>query len=236
MKSNYNNIIDIILTLIQDKEIQENLIIGGSIVPYLILNKESKEYHPDFYIYFKEKKFDIIRRKVKKMCKEYEMDIISDSSKNSDKDYGFKVKYDNTIVGFFPYSLINNNFKYKSYNINTENKTIKLKDKIINGVSKSDVIRSCEFSNMKIRILSPELVLSQIQTIGSDDMFEIKEHVELLKKIVDKEVLRNVRTLVNKSKTDIESRKIKEGIPVLSLVIVLLLLVLILVAFICIKK
>ena len=65
MNSNYNDIIDIILTLTDDEDISNNIAISGSIVPYLVTNKESLEYHSDFYILVKSKKIDLVRNKVR---------------------------------------------------------------------------------------------------------------------------------------------------------------------------
>ena len=124
MNSNYNDIIDIILTLTDDEDISNNIAISGSIVPYLVTNKESLEYHSDFYILVKSKKIDLVRNKVRKLTKEYEFDFVSDSKRYSKEDYGFKIKYQGTTVGFFPYSLIDNDFTIKTYSLNKE------KDKI----------------------------------------------------------------------------------------------------------
>ena len=83
MNSNYNDIIDIILTLTDDEDISNNIAISGSIVPYLVTNKESLEYHSDFYILVKSKKIDLVRDKVRKLTKEYEFDFVSDSKRYS---------------------------------------------------------------------------------------------------------------------------------------------------------
>ena len=79
MKGNYNDIIDIILTLIQDDEIKDSIVISGSIVPYIISNEESYEHHTDFYILVEENKSNFIRDKLKKLSREYQFDIVSDS-------------------------------------------------------------------------------------------------------------------------------------------------------------
>ena len=55
MKSNYNDIIDIILTFIKDEEIAKNILVSGSIVPYLISSKVSLGYHNDLYFLVQEK-------------------------------------------------------------------------------------------------------------------------------------------------------------------------------------
>ena len=164
MNSNYNDIIDIILTFTSDEELFSDIAVSGSIVPYLVTNKESMEYHSDFYILVKNKKINLVRDKIKKLTKEYEFDFISDSKKYSKEDYGFKVKYQGTTVGFFPYSLIDNNLTIKTYAINKDNTKISLKKKIIPDVKKSSVIRLINFSKQKIRIMSPEFILADKET------------------------------------------------------------------------
>ena len=164
MNSNYNDIIDIILTFTSDEELSGDIAVSGSIVPYLVTNKESLEYHSDFYILVKNKKINLVRDKIKKLTKEYEFDFISDSKKYSKEDYGFKVKYQGTTVGFFPYSLIDNNLTIKTYAINKDNTKISLKKKIIPDVKKSSVIRLINFSKQKIRIMSPEFILADKET------------------------------------------------------------------------
>ena len=164
MNSNYNDIIDIILTFTSDEELLGDIAVSGSIVPYLVTNKESMEYHSDFYILVKNKKINLVRDKIKKLTKEYEFDFISDSKKYSKEDYGFKVKYQGTTVGFFPYSLIDNNLTIKTYAINKDNTKISLKKKIIPDVKKSSVIRLINFSKQKIRIMSPEFILADKET------------------------------------------------------------------------
>ena len=67
MNGNYNDIIDIIITLIDDEEIANSIVVSGSIVPYIIMNKESYEYHTDFYVLVKEKKISNVRDKIKKL-------------------------------------------------------------------------------------------------------------------------------------------------------------------------
>lgn len=234
MNSNYNDIIDIILTLTEDEEIRNNVAVSGSIVPYLISNRESKEYHDDFYIYVKEKSIGSIRNKIKKLSKKYQMDIVADSIKCGGDDFGFKVKYQDTAIGFFPYSLIDNNLVIKTFNIDIENKEIKLKSKKIKGVYKDNIIRSIILSDKKIRIMSPEFILAQkeVKEKESDD----KDYILLLNKIADPSVLKSVRESMLNMKVNIETKKIKDGISILSIILVLLLLTLIVIAFICFKK
>ena len=143
MNSNYNDIIDIILTFTSDEELSGDIAVSGSIVPYLVTNKESLEYHSDFYILVKNKKINLVRDKIKKLTKEYEFDFISDSKKYSKEDYGFKVKYQGTTVGFFPYSLIDISFWRDDIDTESFKKhklEIDVKDKIV--VLVDDVLSS----------------------------------------------------------------------------------------------
>ena len=72
-------IIDILLTLLEDDELSKYILVSGSIVPYLILSKESKDKHEDLYIYVLEEKMNFLRKRLNELSKEYLFDIISDS-------------------------------------------------------------------------------------------------------------------------------------------------------------
>ena len=236
MGSNYNDIIDIILTLINDSEIQDSILISGSIVPYLILNQESKENHTDFYILVKSKKIDIVRSKLHKMSREYAFDITSDSKKISGIDHGFKIKYESTIVGFFPYTLIDNNLTIKTYSIDKDNMQIKLKTKYIPNITKNMVIRSTHFSDNKIRIISPEFILIEKEMRERQTGNPTTETLRLLSKISDESVLEVLRKSISSTKVDIETKPLNKKditwyiMPIVGLIILLLL------AYICFKK
>ena len=166
MKSNYNDIIDVILTLTEDESISSNIAICGSIVPYIVAKKESNEIHMDFYILVKQKKMSLVRNKIKKLSDEYDFDFVSDSKKYGNGDYGFKVKYEGTAIGFFPYSLVDNNLCIKTYAKMKDQGKVRLKKKIISGVEKSDVIRAIPFNEDRtLRIMSPEFILSETEKI-----------------------------------------------------------------------
>lgn len=236
MNSNYNDIVDIILTLNEDENIKSNIAISGSIVPYLVMNKESDEVHTDFYILVKNKKMETIRNKIKKLTKEYEFDIISDSKKYSNEDYGFKIKYETTSVGFFPYTLINNDLTIKTYAIDKENTKISLKKKVIPNVSKSDVIRLIKFGNETLRIMSPEFILADKETKEKAYNNPTDETMYLLNKICDRKTLKEVRESVSETKVKIVTKETKENNLILFIILGVLLLLLIIVVYICLKK
>ncbi len=237
MNSNYNDIIDIIITLIEDEEIKNSIVVSGSIVPYIVAGKESYEYHTDFYILVKEKKSDSIRRKIKKLSKEYQFDVISDSKRYSKDDYGFKIKYQNTTVGFFPYSLIDNNFKIKTYGVNKDNKEARLKTKIIPNVSKSSVIRLTKFTSDKnLRIMSPEFILADKQTREKEPGNPTNETMRLLNNISDESVLKFVRQSVSNTKVKVQTKRIKQGNEVLIVILILAFVLLSIILYICLKK
>ena len=43
MKNNYNDIIDILMTLLNDEEIASSIVVSGTIVPFLVTKKEPDE-------------------------------------------------------------------------------------------------------------------------------------------------------------------------------------------------
>lgn len=237
MNGNYNDIIDIIITLIDDEEIANSIVVSGSIVPYIIMNKESYEYHTDFYVLVKEKKISNVRDKIKKLSKEYAFDVISDSKTYSKNDYGFKIKYENTTAGFFPYSLIDNNFSIKTYGLNESTKEVKLKTKIVPNITKSSVIRLTKFTKEKtLRIMSPEFILADKEVREKEPGNPTKETMDLLNKISDESVLKAVRESVSNTKIKVETKKMKENNLLLIVILGVLILLLAVVAYICFKK
>lgn len=236
MNSNYNDIIDIILTFTSDEELSGDIAVSGSIVPYLVTNKESLEYHSDFYILVKNKKINLVRDKIKKLTKEYEFDFISDSKKYSKEDYGFKVKYQGTTVGFFPYSLIDNNLTIKTYAINKDNTKISLKKKIIPDVKKSSVIRLINFSKQKIRIMSPEFILADKETKEQQPGNPTTETMYLLNKISDESVLKVVRESFTNAKVKMITKDTNDNNNILIVILTILVILLLVVAYICFKK
>lgn len=236
MNSNYNDIVDIILTLVEDEEIRSNIAISGSIVPYLVTNKESYEYHSDFYILVKNKKIDLVRSKITKLTKEYEFDFISDSKKYSKEDYGFKVKYQGTTVGFFPYSIIDNDLTIKTYAISKDNDKISLKKKIIPAIKKSSVIRLINFGKDKIRIMSPEFILADKELKEKQPGNPTKETMHLLDKISDESVLKVVRESVSNAKIKMITKETSDNNYILIIILAALFILLLVIAYICFKK
>ena len=236
MKSNYNDIIDIILTIIEDEEISKSIAVSGSIVPYLALRKESFEYHTDFYILVKEKKIDKVRNKIKKLSKEYAFDIVSDSNKYSKKDYGFKAKYENTSIGFFPYSIIDNTLTIKTYSFD-DDKKVKLKRKTVPDVLKKDLIKLIQFDDEKIiRIMSPEYVLADKESREKEVHNPTKETIELLNKISNVKALNRIRGAIRNEKVYITTKNKEENNLFLTIILIILVIILIFLAYVCFKK
>ena len=237
MRGNYNDIIDVLLTLTEDEDIASSTAISGSIVPYIISNKDSNEFHGDFYVLVKEKRIKAIRRKMKALSDEYEFDFISDSKKYGSGDYGFKVKYEKTAIGFFPYSLINNNLCIKTYAKMKDEGKVKLKTKIIPRVSKSNVIRLIPFSKDRtLRIMSPEFILAEIETRNGDAEYTTKETYALLDKMCDPSVLTKVRDSVDDTKIKVETKSLVNFNLILTIALAIVFVALLVVAILCFKK
>lgn len=236
MNSNYNDIIDVILTFTKDEEIKNNIALSGSIVPYLITNRESLEYHSDFYILVKKNKMNYIRSKIKSLSKVYQFDIVSDSKIYYNDDYGFKIKYENTFIGFFPYSLVNDNLIIKTFSIMNAKKEIKLKTKNIPGVSKSSVIKLINFSKDKrLRIMSPEFILADKEMREKQPGNPSKETMMLLNRIIDENTLDKVRKSVSAARVKIIAKPLRKKSTILIILIVGFMLLLA-IAYICFKK
>lgn len=236
MNGNYNDIIDVILTFNKDEEISKSIVVSGSIVPYLVLNKESLEQHTDFYFLVKSKNIDSIRKKVKKLSKVYQFDVIIDSKNYSSFDCGFKIKYNDTVIGFFPYSIIDNSFTIKTFSISNDRKEIKLKTKTIPNVSKNSIIRLINFGGNTIRIMSPEFVLADKESRENQPGNPTVETMKLLNKLSDETVLEVLRKSVGEIVVKIDSKPLRRKNYILNILIFILLLLFILIAYICFKK
>ena len=212
MKGNYNDIIDIILTLQKNETINKNIIISGSIVPYLLLNKESSENHTDLYILVNEQELSNVRKEMKKIYKEYLIDIISDSRKMNKTDYGFKMKYENTFIGFFPYEFLNNNFILKTYSVNKSKTEIFIKTKKIISLTKTILFRKIMFNNKLLTIMSPEYVLVDKESREKEPGNPTIETMNLLNKICDESILKIIRKSFIDSKIELKKEKIKKNI------------------------
>ena len=235
MKGNYNDIIDVILTLTEDEIIAKSISLNTPMK--LDHNKDSNEFHGDFYVLVKEKNIKSIRRKVKALSDEYEFDFISDSIKYGNGDYGFKVKYEKTAIGFFPYSLINNKLCIKTYAKMKDEGKVKLKTKIIPNISKSDAIRLIPFAKDRtLRIMSPEFILAEIETRNGDAEYTTKETYRLLDKICDERVLKKVRESVDNTKIKVETKSLFNFNMLLTITLAVVFVLLLIVAFLCFKK
>ena len=174
---------------------------------------------------------------MKRLSNEYEFDFVSDSIKYGNGDYGLKVKYENTAIGFFPYSLINNNLCIKTYAKMKDEGKIKLKRKLIPDVSKSSVIRLIPFNDdSTLRIMSPEFVLAEIETREKDYEYTTKETYRLLDKMVDESVLKKVRDSVKRTRISVETKGLTNMNLILTIILALVFIALILVAVLVVKK
>ncbi len=231
MKSNYNDVIDLLLTIIEDEEVRKSILICGSIVPYIILGEESKEYHNDLYVYVKRTKMDLVRKKLIKLSKKYELDIVSDTKKLGKYEFGFKIKYEDTIIGFFPYTLINNKLTVKTYRVNTDEKKIEYKTKTLESINKDDIIRAVMISDKTIRIISPEYLLVDLEQKGE---LNNKTYIKRLSNISENSKILKLRNSYSNIKVDIENRNMIEKTPFLNILIVVLFVILLIVGILCI--
>lgn len=231
MKNNYNDIIDIILTFIHE-DISNDIVIGGSLVPYLMLGREPKFTIDDFYMLISEDKINRIREKLEKLREIYDFEIISDSKKLTRMDYGFKIKYENVVVGLFPFNDKDNQFMIKTYSYNEKKRLINLKTKCIPNLSRKKVIKKVIINESdEIMALIPEFTYVEEELSGN--LIENKGLFEILNNVCDIEVTLHIRNCIEKSKTNIIKRKSVEGqmLTIISLSFALLTLILMLLVY-----
>ena len=205
MVGNYNDVVDIILTFASDDDLNELIAIYGNVIPYLVTGKKFKE-HLDFNILVREKKMNFVRKKIEKLSRVYEFDVISDSLDYNDREYGFKIIYENTKVNFIPYSIVNDNFFSKHYHVNEEEKTVKLTIKKIKNITKNSIIKKIKFEGKSIRIVSPEFLLANLEIKSNKNM----KVLDMLSNLSDESVLRLLRNKVSKMIVVKKEKKIKK--------------------------
>ena len=223
---NYNDVIDVILTFVSDEDLGELIAISGDVIPYLITGKKFKE-HLDFNILVREKKMNFVRKKIEKLSQIYEFDITSDSLDYNDKEYGFKIVYENTKVNFIPYSIVNDNFFSKHYHVNEEEKTVKLTIKKIKNITKNSIIKKIKFDGINIRVISPEFLLANMEIKSNRNM----KVIDMLSNLSDESVLRLLRNKVSKMIVVKKEKRIKKikymyyAIPIVIFIIVLVIFI-----------
>lgn len=236
MKNNYNDIIDILMTLLNDEEIASSIVVSGTIVPFLVTKKEPDEYIRDFSILVKKKNIDSVRKKVKNLSKEYTFDIVSDSKTYTVGEYGFKIKYNDTNVRFEPYSFLSNNFKVSSYALSEDEKEIITKTNTLYNVTKNCIIRYTTFSDdKKIRIISPEYQLSKIELMNKKAFGPSTKVIEMLNRLSDESILKIVREKMENENVDIKRQAAKKDNQMLFIILGAVLVVLAMIVFLIIK-
>ena len=232
MNNNYEEILDIILTFINEEDIKDKLIYSGDIIPFLIKNNKSDIYHNDFEIFVEFDDMPEVRKVMGGLSKEFDFEIIFDTDKVTTHDYGFRFKYDNTVVSVHPYTIKKNNLYIRSFSISTDLKRVIQKLKKIPNFNEREAFRTLELKDDKvIKIITPEFLLADLESKDSTN----KEIIEMLYKISDKKLLKIVKRAILKTEITIKEEEIKPrifdqnviiiGLVALSLLILILMLV-----------
>ena len=236
MKSNFNDLIDIILTFVSNEELSKSIVVSGSIVPYLAVHKDSNEFHDDFCFLVKEKKIKRVRYLIDKLSYEYEFDIISDSNKLGDYDHGFAIKYQDSTAYFFPYSIVNNVLKIGTYYVDYDNNQISYKTKTIPSIRKEHIIKLIKFDKYYVRILSPEFILVQKENTEKNLMEKNLPYIKILNKISDDEIIELIRKSMKKESVNINTLKIKKNEKIIIIVLSIVFVILLIIGIIIFKK
>lgn len=209
MNNNYKEVMDIILTFIDDEDIKDKLIYSGDIIPFLIKDKESNIYHNDFEIFVEFDDMQEVRNTMNSLSKEFDFEIIFDTNKVTTHDYGFRFKYDNTVVSVHPYTIKKNNLYIRSFSISSDLKRVVQKLKKIPNFDENEAFRILEIKENKvIKIITPEFLLADLESKDNTN----KEVIEMLYKISDKKLLKVVKKAIQKTEITIKEEEIKPRI------------------------
>ncbi len=231
MNNNYGEILDIILTFVENEDICNKVIYSGSVIPFVIKKEESNIYHNDFEIFVEFDDMKQVRRAIYNLSREFDFEITIDTNKVTAHDYGFRIKYDNTIVSINPYTIKKNNLYIRSFSVSQDMKKIIQKLRKIPNFNEREAFRTLEIEDAKvIKIVTPEFLLADLESKDDAD----KKIVEKLYKMSDKKLLKAVKKAVQKTEItikeeEIKSRIIDQNVIIIGLVIVaIILLILIL--------
>ena len=204
---------------------------------FLISYSQNKVKKDDlFYVKITSLKPEMTKDEVRKvmggLSKEFDFEIIFDTDKVTTHDYGFRFKYDNTVVSVHPYTIKKNNLYIRSFSISTDLKRVIQKLKKIPNFNEREAFRTLELKDDKvIKIITPEFLLADLESKDSTN----KEIIEMLYKISDKKLLKIVKRAILKTEITIKEEEIKPrifdqnviiiGLVALSLLILILMLV-----------
>lgn len=233
MNNNYQEILDIILTFIEEEDIKGKLIYSGDIIPFLIKDIESDIYHNDFEIFVEFDDMKKVRRIMNDLSKEFDFEMMFDTDKVTTHDYGFRLKYDNTIVSVHPYTIKKNNLYIRTFSISSDLKKVVQKLKKIPNFNESEAFRTLEVKENKvIKIITPEFLLAELES--KDDTN--KKVLEMLYKISDKKLLKVIKKAIQKTEITITEEEIKakiidQNVIIIGLVALALLILILMIVF-----
>ncbi|HOZ54387.1 MAG TPA: hypothetical protein PKY25_03580 [Bacilli bacterium] len=233
MNNNYDEILDIILTFVEDEDISNKLIYSGDIIPFLIKDIESNKYHNDIEILVEFDDMRLVRKTIYNLSKEFDFEILLDTNKVTTHDYGFRIKYDNTVISIHPYSIKKNNLYIRSFTISQDMKKVIQKLRKIPNFNETDAFRTLEIKDNKIiKIITPEFLLSDLESKDNTD----KKIIEMLYKISDKKLLKITKKAIQKTETTLTEEEIKpkiidQNIIIIALIIIVITILILMVVF-----
>lgn len=207
MDGNYEDIIDIILTFQEEELIKDKLIYSGSFIPYLMDNVKTSDYIDDVRIFVNIKDIDSVRKELYRLSKIFMFDIVFDSIKLTENDYGFKFKYETTIVTVSPYSFKEKNLYFRTFLINNDLKTISQRQNKMQRFSETNFFRTQNLNeDDSIYINTPEFLLIKEQRKEESNI----EIINILKCYTDKKLLNIVKKAFKNSEVKVKVAPIKK--------------------------
>lgn len=207
-KGNYSNIINILMSIIQDEELADIVFVSGGIVPWLVSKKDSKRNHSDIDLLVLQENM----LKVRKFLRKYNLyDASLDSLNYEDAemvDYGVDTCISGIPVGFYPYEQISDELiVQRSFSSTDVSGRKDLKVKEIPNMKVTDYLAKTTLPNGSvIGISSLEVVKVTKEKAGREkDIYDIKE----INRIgYDADRYERVKSSINNMKSTLDDRSL----------------------------
>ncbi|MGE5456013.1 MAG: hypothetical protein ACM3O4_02800 [Ignavibacteriales bacterium] len=207
-KGNYSNIINILMSIIQDEELADIVFVSGGIVPWLVSKKDSKRNHSDIDLLVLQENM----LKVRKFLRKYNLyDASLDSLNYEDAemvDYGVDTYIRDIPVGFYPYEQISDELiVQRSFSSTDVSGRKDLKVKEIPNMKVTDYLAKTTLPNGSvIGISSLEVVKVTKEKAGREkDIYDIKE----INRIgYDADRYERVKSSINNMKSTLDDRSL----------------------------
>ncbi len=202
--SNFSNIRETIGILFDDEMLSSTLSIYGGTIPYIMTGEEPKRIIGDVDAHAKLEDMAKIREYILEHKDKYH--IISDSLQLCGEDYGMELSVNGVDVSIFPTIATKEGMVVRNFSIQKSIEQIITKATLFGGINEENQIINYNSNGRNIRLMSPEFTyITKAAAKREKDIIDNK----VLVKVVDKEKLRQITSIMKKPKViETQTKKI----------------------------